>query len=524
MTDQYDLVILGSGSTAFAAAITANELGKTAVMTEARTVGGTCVNRGCLPSKNLIEAAKLRHDARDPRYPGLTGRDLGLDFRTLIAQKDEVIAGYREKKYLSIFDEGHDVPIVRGQARLTGAHTVMVEGPEGTTRLEGEQILVALGSSPVIPAIDGLRDVPYLTSDLLTSEGDLELTALPESLVVIGGGYIAVELGQMFSRFGTKVTLLERGARLLAAYEPEIGLALGDILRAEGLDVRTGARVVRVRPDHAGVVVTAEIDGCEQEVAAARVLVTTGRQPNTAGVGLEDAGVRLDAWGAIAVDDDLRTSVPHIWAAGDIIGAEQDSQMATPVGARDGGIAAHNALSAEAPRRVDHRVIPRAVFTDPPGGRRRLDRRGGQRGGPHVLVQHRLDGPGPARRGDPRHARGHQDGGRRRHERSPRRVDAGRERSRGDPRGGDGAALPRHHQRFHRPLARLSHHGRGAQDRSDLALQRPRQTLMLCRVGMAAPVITPAAPIPLTDHLERHPRSTRSRRDEGDKTTHDHTR
>jgi mercuric reductase len=368
MTDHYDLVILGSGSTAFAAAITANEVGKTAVMTEARTVGGTCVNRGCLPSKNLIEAAKLRHDARAPRYPGLTGRDLGLDFRQLVAQKDAVIAGYREKKYLSIFDEGHDVPIVRGQARLTGAHTVAVEGPEGTTRLEGAQILVALGSSPVIPAIDGLRDVPYLTSDLLTSEADLELTALPESLVVIGGGYIAVELGQMFSRFGTKVTLLERGARLLSAYEPEIGLALGDILRAEGLDVRTGAQVVRVRPDHAGVVVTAEIDGREQEVAAARVLVTTGRHPNTAGVGLEDVGVRTDARGAIVVDEYLRTSVPHIWAAGDVIGAEQDSQMATPVGARDGGIAAHNALSGETPRRVDHRVIPRAVFTDPQVG------------------------------------------------------------------------------------------------------------------------------------------------------------
>ena len=172
----YDLVILGSGSTAFAAAITANELGKTAVMTEARTVGGTRVNRGCLSSKNLIEAATLLHDAREPRYPGLVGRDLGLDFRQLVAQKDAVIAGYREKKYLSIFDEGCDVPIVRGQARLTGAHTVEVAGPEGTTRLEGHQILVALGSSPIIPAIAGLRDVPYLTSDLLTSEEDLELT------------------------------------------------------------------------------------------------------------------------------------------------------------------------------------------------------------------------------------------------------------------------------------------------------------------------------------------------------------
>ena len=365
MTDRHDLVILGSDSTAFAAAITANELGRTAVMMEARTVGGTCVNRGCLPSKNLIEAAKLLHDARAPRYPGLTGRELGLDFRQLITQKDEVIAGYREKKYLSIFDEGHEIPIARGRARLLDSHTVEVAGPDGARRLEGDQILVALGSAPIIPDIPGLSDLPYLTSDLLSSEADLELTDLPPSLVVIGGGYIAVELGQMFSRFGSMVTILERGERVLSAYEPEIGLALGNILRGEGLDVRTGARVVRVGAHESGVVVTTEIAGREHTFAAARVLVTTGRRPNTSGVGLEHVGVRLDARGAVAVDATLRTTVPHIWAAGDVIGAEQDSQMATPVGARDGGIAARNALSGQALRRVDHRVIPRAVFTDP---------------------------------------------------------------------------------------------------------------------------------------------------------------
>src|SRR5437588_2824765 len=165
MAGRYDLVILGSGSTAFAAAITAHDLGKRPVMTEARTVGGTCVNRGCLPSKNLIEAARLLHDARHPRYPGLAGRTLGLDFRQLIAQKDEVIAAFREKKYLGIFEEGRQVPIVEGQARFLDAHTVEVDGPQGTARLEGEQILVALGSSPAIPAVEGLRNVPYLTSD-----------------------------------------------------------------------------------------------------------------------------------------------------------------------------------------------------------------------------------------------------------------------------------------------------------------------------------------------------------------------
>lgn len=361
----YDLVILGSGSTAFAASIIANELGKSAVMTEARTVGGTCVNRGCLPSKNLIEAAKLLHDARQPRYPGLSGRELGLDFRRLIEQKDEVIAGYREKKYLSIFGDESQVAIEHGRVRFLDPHTVALEGPDGTKRLTGDQFLVALGSSPVVPDLAGLQEVPYLTSDLLTSQEDLELTELPESLVIIGGGYIAVELGQMFSRFGSQVTILQRGERLLASYEPEVGLALADILREDGLTIQTGARATRVRRDGDGVVVTAAIRGRQREFRAAKLLVATGRRPNTSDVGLEAAGVRLDARGAIVVDEYLRTDVPHIWAAGDVIGAEQESQMATPVGARDGGIVAHNALSGLAPRKVDHRVIPRAIFTDP---------------------------------------------------------------------------------------------------------------------------------------------------------------
>ncbi|HEY8743999.1 MAG TPA: FAD-dependent oxidoreductase, partial [Chloroflexota bacterium] len=303
--------------------------------------------------------------AREPRYPGLAGRELGLDFRQLIAQKEEVIASYREKKYLSIFSDESKVAIEHGRVRFLDPHTVELVGPDGTRHLTGDQVLVALGSSPVVPDIDGIHDVPYLTSDLLTSQEDLELTELPESLVIVGGGYIAVELGQMFQRFGSQVTILQRGKRLLASYEPEIGLALADILREERLTIQTGARATRVRRDGEGIVVTAEVQGQQREFRAARLLVATGRRPNTAGVGLEAAGVRQDGHGAIAVDEYLRTNVPHIWAAGDVIGTVQDSQMATPVGARDGGIVAHNALSGQALRRIDHRVIPRAIFTDP---------------------------------------------------------------------------------------------------------------------------------------------------------------
>ncbi len=355
-----DLLILGSGSTAFAAALRAQELGKTALMTEERTVGGTCVNRGCLPSKNLIEAAKLVHDARRPRYPGLTGAALGVDFARLIAQKDELVRSYRQKKFESL--AGGRFRIMQGHAEFLDAHTVQV----GDTRVSGEVILIATGSRPALPPIEGLGDVPYLTSDLLTSDEPMELTELPRSLLIVGGGYIALELGQMFRRFGAEVTILERSHALLTrGYEPEVGPAVRDILEEEGVQVVTRAIVQAVRQQRGEVVATAEVAGSTREFRAERLLVATGRRPNTDRIGIERTGVRLGEQGQVLVDEYLRTSVPHIFAAGDVIGREVGSQMATPVGSQDGGIVAHNPFSDAAPRRVSHRVIPRVVFTDP---------------------------------------------------------------------------------------------------------------------------------------------------------------
>ncbi len=358
--EKLDLVILGSGSTAFAAALRAQELGRTAVMTEERTVGGTCVNRGCLPSKNLIEAAKLLHDARNPRYPGLSPTQPKLDFARLVAQKDEVIHSYRKKKYESLV--GGSMRIEKGHVRFLNPHAVEVGG----RRLEGDKILIATGARPVQPQIDGLSDVPYLTSDLLTSDEALELTELPASLLVLGGGYIALELGQMFRRFGSEVTILERSEEILSrGYEPEVGPTVRRILEKEGIRVVTGTTVRSVRRNGSGVVAVVETGKSVEEHRAARLLVATGRRPNSDRIDLEKAGVSVGEKGQIPVDRYLRTNVPHIFAAGDVIGSETASQMATPVGSHDGGIAAHNALSDGEPRAVDHRVIPRTIFTDP---------------------------------------------------------------------------------------------------------------------------------------------------------------
>lgn len=358
--NHFDLVILGSGSAAFAAALRAQELGKTSVMTEERTTGGTCVNRGCLPSKNLIEAARLIHDARHPRYPGLTPAQIGLDFRKLIEQKDDVIQGYRKKKYESL--AGGQFTIEKGHVEFVDDHTVQVDGK----RLTGEKILIATGARPIIPDIDGLGDVPFLTSDLLTNDEPMEMRELPRSLVVLGGGYIALELGQMFRRFGVEVTILQRSAQLLAhGYEPEVGKAIGEVFKEEGINVLTNTAVRSVRRDGAEAVVTIHTGDKTGELRADKILITTGRRPNSDKIAIDKAGVALGKHGGIRVDEFLRTNVPHIFAAGDVIDNEVHSQMATPVGSQDGGIVAHNAFASEEARRVNHRVIPRTIFTDP---------------------------------------------------------------------------------------------------------------------------------------------------------------
>jgi mercuric reductase len=362
MPDPFDLLILGSGSTAFAAAIGASELGARVAMVERRTLGGTCVNRGCLPSKNLIEAARLVRDAAHPRYDGLAPAQLAVDFPALIGQKDQVVRDYRAKKYNAVADGMTDLQILDGNASFESPTSISLGG----RTVSADRFLIATGSRPIVPSIPGLETVPYLTSDLLDADEAGRLTDLPESLIVLGGGYIAVELAQMFSRLGTRVTIVARSG-LLRGYEPELGTTLSEIFVAEGIEVLANNRTERVSGDGEGVAVAVETPSAGRILRAERLLVATGRRPNTDELGLDRIGVELDPAGYVVVNAELRTKLTHVWAAGDVIGGQHGSQMATPVGARQGRIVAENAFKG-AGRRVDHEVIPRAIFTDPPIG------------------------------------------------------------------------------------------------------------------------------------------------------------
>lgn len=346
----YDLAIIGSGGAAMAAAITATQQQARIIMVERGTLGGTCVNIGCVPSKTLLRASELYAQAHHPPFAGIATQAGVVNLGALVAQKDALVGDLRQAKYADLIAE-YGWELVPGAAHFLDAETLAV----GDRRIQAAQYLLATGADPAVPAIPGLAEAGYLTS---TSA--LALTTLPESLLIIGAGYIALELGQLFHRLGTRVTLVQRGPALLPAYEPEIGAALAAILAAQGITVITEAQVAAVTRDGAGRQVHLRVRGESQMHPVSQVLVATGRQPNTGALNLAAAGVAVDARGAVQVDAYLRTTNPRIWAAGDVTLGPQFVYVA----AYEGKLVAENAL-AGADRTVDFTAVPQVVFTQP---------------------------------------------------------------------------------------------------------------------------------------------------------------
>ncbi|MFN2469158.1 MAG: mercury(II) reductase [Gaiellaceae bacterium] len=346
----YDLAIIGAGAAAFAAAIQAVERGARVAMIEHGTVGGTCVNIGCVPSKAMLRAGELYNFAgRNPHRgaPTSTGR---VELAELVAQKDELVERMRQEKYCDLIDEyGWD--LIKGHAEFADAETLLVDGEP----LRARAYLVAAGARPAIPPIEGLEQAGYVTST-----SGLELKELPKRLLVIGGNYIGLEMGQLYAHLGSEVVLFEMLARISPLEEPEVAETLGEILESEGVQLVTGARVIRAGREGEQKTLTVVVDGEEQLFRGDEILVAAGRRPNTDKLGLDRAGIELTERGAIAIDDTLRTSNQRVFAAGDITPVPQFVYVA----AAQGSTAAVNALEDET-QRLDYKALPRVTFTHP---------------------------------------------------------------------------------------------------------------------------------------------------------------
>src|SRR5690625_5066320 len=348
--DDYDLLIIGSGAAAFSSAIKAIEYGAKVGMIERGTVGGTCVNIGCVPSKTLLRAGEINHLAKANPFTGLQTFAGEVDLASLVNQKDELVSELRSQKYIDLIDE-YGIDLIKGEARFVDENTVEVNGK----KLSAKRFLIATGASPSIPTISGLDEVDYLTSTTL-----LELKKVPNRLTVIGSGYIGLELGQLFHNLGAEVTLIQRSERLLKEYDPEISEAVEKAFIEQGINIMKGATYERVEQvgDVKKVYVT--VDDKKKVVESEHLLVATGRKPNTDSLNLSAAGVEVGKRNEILINDYARTSNKKIYAAGDVTLGPQFVYVA----AYEGGIVADNAIVG-LNKKIDLSVVPGVTFTNP---------------------------------------------------------------------------------------------------------------------------------------------------------------
>ncbi len=347
----YDLLVIGAGSAGFSAAITAAETGAKVLIVGYGTIGGTCVNVGCVPSKAMIRAVGVLHNARvASRFDGMTAHSEITDWAAMLRQKQALVDDLRAAKYTKILPNYPHVDYIAGAAQFNTAGSITV----GDQRFSAAKILIATGSRPHVPDIDGLADVVWLDS---TSA--LEMQSLPASLMVMGGGYIGVELAQIFARAGVGVTIVTRNG-LLPAGEPEISAALSKYFAQEGITVLEGLSYQSIRQQGDQVVLSAKHNGKTRLIRAERLLLATGRVPNTDSLALDQAGIDTDARGGVMTNAHMQTSRPDVYAAGDVTGRDQFVYMAA-YGAK---IAALNAVN-NAGMTYDNHAMPAVVFSDP---------------------------------------------------------------------------------------------------------------------------------------------------------------
>jgi pyruvate/2-oxoglutarate dehydrogenase complex dihydrolipoamide dehydrogenase (E3) component len=358
MSQHFDAIVIGTGQSGPSLAVRLAGAGKRTAIIERHLFGGTCVNVGCTPTKTYVASARAAHVARHAADFGvIVGSDVRVDMTRVKARKDEVIAGSRDgvEKWL------RDTPgmsVFTGHGRFTGPRSVSVTGSNGEQQdLDADAIFINTGTRATVPHIDGIDSVRYHTNSTI-----LDITELPAHLAIVGGSYVALEFAQIFRRFGSRVTVLVRGERILVREDADFALQIQKVLSREGVEFVFNANTTRLAPsgDGEGVRITLK----DRDIDASHLLFATGRTPNTDDLGLDRAGLVPDKHGIIAVDGQLRTSVPGIWAIGDVNGRG----AFTHTSYNDYEVVASNVVDGEA-RSVDKRIMCYAVFVDPPFAR-----------------------------------------------------------------------------------------------------------------------------------------------------------
>ncbi len=372
MAEKFDAIIIGTGQSGPSLAARMTREGMKTAIIERKLFGGTCVNVGCIPTKTLVASARAAHVARRCADYGVTiDGSIAVDMKAVKARKDAVVR-QSNKGVTNWLNSMENLTVYEGHGRLEGPNSVRVNGD----LLEADKIVFNVGGRANVPDMPGVNEVPYLTNSTM-----MDVDFLPEHLVVIGGSYIGLEFAQMYRRFGSRVTVVERGDRLISRDDEDVSEEVKTILEAEGVEVRLGSECVAFEKRGDGVAVTVSCDPAPEEVVGSHVLLAIGRRPNTDDLGLEAAGVETDARGFVVVDEQLRSNVPGIWAIGDVNGRG----AFTHTSYNDYEILAANMFDND-PRRVSDRITTYGLFIDPPLGRAGMTEREARASGRKVLV------------------------------------------------------------------------------------------------------------------------------------------
>ena len=347
---KYDAIVVGSGQAGNPLAFRLADLGWSAALVEEKNLGGTCINVGCTPTKTMVHRAQVAHYARNAARWGVDTAAVHVDLAKIVAQKDEMVLSFRGGQQRRV-DERKNLRLYLNRARFVAPHRLQV----GEEIIESEKIFINTGGRASIPAIAGLRDVPFLTNESI-----MELTTIPEHLLVLGGGYIGLEFGQMFRRYGSRVTIVHQGTQIVPREDPEIAAELQKALEAEGVEFVLNARTEAVQQKDGHLFLSCKIAEAAREVRGSHLLVATGRIPNTGDLGLDKAGIATNKDGSIQVNARLETSVPGIWALGDCKGGP----AFTHISYNDFQIVFANVVEGKN-LSTENRLVPYCVFTDP---------------------------------------------------------------------------------------------------------------------------------------------------------------